>query len=242
MGDTGITTATVTITVAPANDPPDAVNDAASTSLGTAVDIAVLANDSDPDGDALSIQSFTQGANGAVAQVGAQLRYTPAPYWSGTDSFTYTISDGHGGSDTATVTVQVAFAAFDIIVDNAAATLTNKWKTLLGGGCWGPDSVYSDSSKATARFSPSLPVTGWYDVYIWYVASPKNSTKVPVNVYQTSVPKTWTFTLNQRVNGSQWIHLGRFPFLAGTGAFVEVTGKKGRASADAVKFTCAGPL
>ncbi len=46
-------------------------------------------------------------ANGTVAISGNQVVYTPAPNWYGTDSFTYTIMDGNGGTDTATVTVTV---------------------------------------------------------------------------------------------------------------------------------------
>src|SRR5207249_3257506 len=98
--------ATVTITVA--NNPPVARNDSASTPQDAAVTVDVLANDSDPDDDPLTISAVTQGANGSVAIVGSQVRYTPNSGYAGTDSFTYTVSDGHGGTATATVTVTVA--------------------------------------------------------------------------------------------------------------------------------------
>ena len=90
------------------NTPPDAVNDAVTTNEDTSVTINVLANDSDPDGDALSVTSFTQGANGSVTSgSGGALIYTPNANYNGTDSFTYTISDGNGGADTATVNITV---------------------------------------------------------------------------------------------------------------------------------------
>jgi hypothetical protein len=69
--------------------------------------IQVLANDSDPDGDVLTLTSTSTPAQGAVAIVGNALRYTPAPGFSGTDSFTYTVSDGRGGTASATVTISV---------------------------------------------------------------------------------------------------------------------------------------
>jgi hypothetical protein len=76
------------------------------------VSIAVLANDSSaPDAsETLQITSVTQGGIGSVA-VGAgglSLTYDPAGQMTGLDTFTYTITDGHGGFDTATVQVEVA--------------------------------------------------------------------------------------------------------------------------------------
>lgn len=79
--------------------------------VGTAVTIHVLANDYDPDGDALSIDWFIQGAAGTVADSGnGTLTYTPTGVEPGSDSFTYTISDGNGGTASATVTVDVLAA------------------------------------------------------------------------------------------------------------------------------------
>ena len=117
-GNGGTDTATVTVTVNPVNDAPTATGDAVATSEDTAVTFAVLPNDSDVDGDSLSVSSVTQGSNGTVAVNGdGTLTYTPDADYSGTDSFTYTISDGNGGTDTATVNVTV-----DAVNDAPAAT------------------------------------------------------------------------------------------------------------------------
>ena len=68
----------------------------------------VLTNDSDSDGDTLSVSSFTQASHGAVTyNSNGTFTYTPASNYSGSDSFTYTVSDGNGGSDTATVSLTV---------------------------------------------------------------------------------------------------------------------------------------
>ena len=69
--------------------------------------INVLANDTDADGNPLTITAVTQGANGSVVNNGSNVSYTPNANFFGSDSFTYTISDGQGGSDTATVSVTV---------------------------------------------------------------------------------------------------------------------------------------
>ena len=101
-------TATATVTVTVANQPPVANNNTATTTVGSAVAISTaLANDTDANGDTLSITGATNGTNGTVTRVGNVLTYTPVAGFSGTDTFTYSISDGDGGTSTATITVTV---------------------------------------------------------------------------------------------------------------------------------------
>ena len=100
-------TATITVTVTPVNDAPVAVDDDDVTEELTPVTIDVLGNDTDVDGDTLTIASVGTPANGTAEIVGGQIVYTPNVGFEGTDSFVYTVSDGNGGTDTATVTVEV---------------------------------------------------------------------------------------------------------------------------------------
>ena len=87
---------------------PIASDDTATTDEDTPVDINVLANDVEPDGDPLSITGTTQGAHGAVSvNLNKTIHYAPASNYFGSDSFTYTIGDGHGGTSTATVNVTI---------------------------------------------------------------------------------------------------------------------------------------
>ena len=107
-GHEGISTATISITVTPVNDPPVAVDDSALTDEDTSVNIPVLRNDSDVDGDTLTVTGVTQGTHGSVTlNLDGTLNYTPNANFNGTDSFTYTVSDGPGATATATVTVTV---------------------------------------------------------------------------------------------------------------------------------------
>jgi VCBS repeat-containing protein len=104
----GTDTAAGTVTVNGVNDAPVAGNDSAVTYEDTPVIIDVLNNDSDVDvGDTLTVDSVTQGTNGSIINNGGNITYTPAPGFSGNDSFTYTVNDGNGGTDTATVYVDV---------------------------------------------------------------------------------------------------------------------------------------
>jgi hypothetical protein len=110
----------------PPNAAPQAQNDVASTDQDTPVAIAVLANDSDPDGDALTLVAVTQPAGGAAVIEGAEIRYLPAAGFSGNDAFDYTVSDGRGGESTASVRVEVRAPATLVTVvatDNIAAEL-----------------------------------------------------------------------------------------------------------------------
>ena len=89
------------------NATPVAGDDAATTAEDTAVTIDVLANDTDPDGDTLSILSVTTPDSGNASISGSQIVYTPDADVFGTDAFTYTVGDGRGGLATAAVTVSV---------------------------------------------------------------------------------------------------------------------------------------
>ncbi|MEW6603212.1 MAG: post-COAP-1 domain-containing protein [Thermoproteota archaeon] len=89
--------------------PPVAVDDFASTLEDTPVTIDVLANDSDPNGDTLTVIATSFPSQGtAVINADNTITYTPNPSIFGdSDTFTYTISDGNGGTATANVTVTV---------------------------------------------------------------------------------------------------------------------------------------
>ncbi|HUK35819.1 MAG TPA: Ig-like domain-containing protein [Vicinamibacterales bacterium] len=115
-------TTTVTITVTGVNDPPVAVDDTAGTNKTTPLNVAapgVLANDSDVDHDALTVTAFDPtSAKGATVTVASNGAWTYDPTTSATllalpqassttDTFHYTISDGHGGTAIATVTITV---------------------------------------------------------------------------------------------------------------------------------------
>lgn len=98
-------TATVTVTITAVNDAPIAGDDQAFTIADQAITVDVLANDSDVEADPVSISAYTQGTQGAVDLVNGALVYTPIADFLAADSFTYTISDGQGGTTTATVNV-----------------------------------------------------------------------------------------------------------------------------------------
>ncbi|MCP4541931.1 MAG: tandem-95 repeat protein, partial [Chloroflexi bacterium] len=130
-GNGGTDTATVNVTIECVNDAPGAVDDDADTNEDTAVTVDVLGNDTDADtGDTLSVESVTQPTNGTVTNNTADVTYDPDTDYCGSDSFTYTASDGNDGTDTATVNVTVTcdndapVAADDSETTNEDTTVT----------------------------------------------------------------------------------------------------------------------
>jgi subtilisin family serine protease len=123
-GAGGTASATVTMTVTPVNDPPTAVDDSLATVMDTPANVAVLANDSDVDGDALSTVGVSSPGHGTAAiQSDGSVTYTPAAAYSGADAFDYTVSDGAGG--TAVGHVSVSVLAMDhppVAVDDSVTT------------------------------------------------------------------------------------------------------------------------
>jgi hypothetical protein len=99
----------IAVGVSTPNTTPVAAADGAVTDEDTAITVAVLANDSDADGDSLSVVSLSQGSNGTAAlNSDDSVTYTPNDNFNGNDGFDYTIADGKGGVDAANVAVTVA--------------------------------------------------------------------------------------------------------------------------------------
>ena len=105
--DSGI--ATVSITVNPVNDDPVANDDNYVTAEDTPIDLEVLADDSDIDGDSLMVEEIVSGPSHGSTSINpdGSVSYEPELNFNGTDSFDYRVSDGNGGSDTATVMISI---------------------------------------------------------------------------------------------------------------------------------------
>ena len=100
--------ATVSITVEGAVDAPLTADDVVVTLAGTPIDVDVLANDSDPNGDPLTLVAVTAPAFGTATFAGSVVTYTPRPeIEEGSDYFLYTIADGTGHTVKGLVSVYV---------------------------------------------------------------------------------------------------------------------------------------
>ena len=106
-GNGGQITKSITVSVNPINDTPVAITSSATVNEDAAITIDVLKDSTDIDGDSLTINAITQASNGVVQISNNQIIYTPNQNFNGTDTFTYTISDGNGGQITKSITVSV---------------------------------------------------------------------------------------------------------------------------------------
>ena len=156
-GRGGTATARATISVRSANDAPVAADDDATTRAGTPVVVSVLANDRDADADVLVVASVGPPAHGtAVVAPGVNsVVYTPDALYQGTDSFTYTIDDGRGGTATATVVVAVTPANHGPVAgDDAFATDEDAPLAVAAPGVLGNDSDPDDDPLTASLTSP----------------------------------------------------------------------------------------
>ena len=152
--------ATVSITVNAVDDPPTAVNDAATVNEDSGANaINVLANDTDPDGGPKTIQTVTQPANGAVVITGGGTGLTYAPnanYCNGgtpTDDFTYTLN----GGSTATVAVTVTCVNDPPVAANDAYNATEDTTlTVAAPGVLGNDTDVDAGDTLTVTASSPL--------------------------------------------------------------------------------------
>ena len=135
--DTEGNTASATVTIEVANNPPTAVDDNVTTTGNTDISeqqitIFVLANDSDSDGTELTVKNVTEPANGTIRiNSDGSLTYRPNNGFIGTDSVIYTITDADGAEDTATVTIEVLESNnLPIAVDDGRTTTMNRPVTL----------------------------------------------------------------------------------------------------------------
>ena len=106
-GEGGTSTGEVAVTIAAVNDAPNAVNDSATVAEDGSQSVNVRSNDSDVDGNPLTITVVGSPLHGTAVLQAGNVLYTPSPNYNGSDTFAYTISDGAGGTATAIVAMTV---------------------------------------------------------------------------------------------------------------------------------------
>ena len=136
-----------------------------------------------------------------------------------------------------------------ITVDNAGPgvqdsvggrTFTGSWCSARAAHRFGSASLYACGRGVdTYRWTPSVPTTGVYDVYVWVTASAYLSSSVPFAIVHGE--GTTKRTVDQRTGTGRWVRLGRYSFDAGTTGYVEAsfdhtTGATGTAAADAIRL------
>src|SRR5690606_37812262 len=178
-------TATQTFDWTVTNPAPVASDDAATTNEDSAVSGDVLGNDNDPDGDNLSVISFTVDGDTAVYNAGdiatiagvgtitigpdGSYTFTPAQDWNGTvPTVTYTVSDGEGGTDTADLVITV-----EPVKDDPVIAEGNQTGSVIEAGHLDDGTVVPGSPSATDSFT-ATDVDG--PTLTWSVAGTPDAT------------------------------------------------------------------
>ena len=157
--------APVTVNITAVNTAPIANGDSASTVANAAVPVDVLANDSDVDGDQLTIAAVTPPAHGTATISSTAIIFTPAGGFTGTDSFSYEVRDGFEGRS-AVVTMAVEPAP---TVDADGDGLSDDRERQLGTDPLKPDSDadgLSDGREVNDTLTNPLDSDSDDDTYI----------------------------------------------------------------------------
>ena len=230
-GRGGTDTAIVSVTAEPVNDAPLVVDDELTTAQDTSGSVAVLANDSDPDGDPLTVTASTDGEHGTVACTsGGSCTYTPAALFSGADSFTYTVSDGNGGVATGTVSVRVepviAGNRLPVAVDDELTTPEGVAGSLevLGNDSdpdgdtltvtshtGGANGTVDCAASGACTYTPASGFTG-SDSFAYTVSDGEGGTAVATVAvavtavsHDTKAPACWFNGMGMTADGRQWV-------------------------------------
>jgi uncharacterized protein (TIGR03118 family) len=208
-----------------ANTAPDAVDDTALTAINTPISINVLANDTDFENVSLSISGVTPGTGGTPAIVGNRVLFTPAPNFTGTASFQYTITDNgtrpfdsvnplpDPKSDTATVqvtvsqflpsTIQLSAASYGAGEGDGRATLVVTRTIATAGATSRVDYVTSDSAGLnncnvnTGDASARCDYTAVGGTLVFLPGETMKAITIPIiNDVYVEGPEVLTFTLS----------------------------------------------
>jgi Ca2+-binding RTX toxin-like protein len=195
-GQGGTATATVNVNVTAVNDGPVATNDSVTAAEDTPLVISpatLLGNDSDVDGNALSITGVGGATHGTVALSNGNVVFTPASNYNGPASFTYTVSDGQGGSATATVNLNVTAVNDGPVVTNDSATATEDTPLVLS-----PATLLGNDSDVDGN---ALSITGVGGATHGTVAlNNGNVVFTPASGYNG--PASFTYTVSDGQGGS----------------------------------------
>jgi len=160
----------VAVVIESVNDAPTATHDDGTTDSVTPITVDVVANDSDPDGEALVIVAVTQPSQGIVTfdGVGGTVTFTPEHPSSGDFAFEYTIRDAAGETSTATVTVTVNEAAAVAVTSFQAVppyplvgeTVTLSWSSTNATVCTlSPGLDTGGATDGSVEWTASVPMT-----------------------------------------------------------------------------------
>jgi len=131
----------------------------------------------------------------------------------------------------------------EVIVDNTdstGVTITGAWTTsTFSPGYYCTNYIHDGNTgkgSKSVRFTPTIPVSGNYEVFARWISGSDRATNVPIDIVTAS--GTSSVQVNEQTNGGQWVSLGTYSFNAGTAGSVLIknNGTSGYVIVDAVRF------
>ncbi len=189
------------------NRPPVAVDDVTDArhpgSSAAGIPLHPLANDSDPDGDPLSVSNVGVPSHGTATFLGGVVNYHPDQGYVGTDSFSYTVSDGRGGTDFGTITVRVRRppcilgSGLDVCGDIDVGDILvyhkpNFVESFFGGTWWSHAAIVVGKTDANGDGVPEIQFADAFpgrNVQINDLATSSWNERIPFGVIRPSLPE-----------------------------------------------------
>jgi len=188
-------------------------------------------------------RSLTPGGPHALLANVTTTNYTDATVLPGTNYFYAVTTVSNSIESAAFREVQAATVVIGDNSDASGVALAGVWVVSGVPGYYGANSVYATTvtgatATATCTFTPTLPTTANYDIYLRWTAFANRPTDAPVDI--VFADNRTTVTVDQTTNGSTWVWLGTFPCEAGNSNSVTIRNNTSAANkavvADAVQF------
>jgi len=199
--------------------------------------------------DNVGVTGYKVYRNGGQIGTSATTSYSDGTC-SPSTAYTYTVSayDAAGNNSAQSAPASATTPAYaNVIVDNPAATFVGSWSTGTSStDKYGADYRYCTTAATetkTATWTPNLPYSGTYNVYVWYPQGSNRSAMAPFTTYWNGGSQT--VAVNQKTNGGMWnLLVSNKSFLAGTAGYVKLGNGTGETSlnvmADAIRFQQVG--
>jgi len=199
-GRGGNASATVTVSV---NNRPTPANDSVTTAQGTSVAILALANDTDPNGDPITVSAIAlQSANGIAtiettgANANRAINFFPNPGFTGVTSFQYSVSDGRGGTANATVTITVSGVANRVPIATADTATTRGTTAVVINVLNNDTDPDNDTLTVTAVTSPGAGLG------TAVISNAGRSVTYTPTLAASAAPQSFTYTVSDGRGGT----------------------------------------
>ncbi|MDF2926481.1 MAG: hypothetical protein K0R57_5395 [Paenibacillaceae bacterium] len=156
----------------------------------------------------------------------------------GTDYRFYIVAKDRSGNPSVRSGELQARTLKAVVVDNSSAEITGNWTSATGSGSYNGGYLLSAAGSAgnTVRWTPDIPVTGYYSVF-YYLPDGSASRAGNAAFTASAAGGSKTYAVDERVPGGRWVALGIHRFNTGTGGYVQLSGQaNGEVAADAIKF------